>query len=298
MVERLVVRSGIARALASRKAPAAAVLAYHNIVPSGEVAAGDVGLHVDQRELGDQLDFLAEWGDVVALAALEVGAADRGADRPRLVVTFDDAYTGSLTAGVAELEARELSATVFVPPGLLGEPAFWWDALAPGAGQALAPAVRAHALEALQGRQERILAWAKEERLPVAALPEHARPASEATLIEAARYRHLTLGAHTWSHPNLASIGPADSREEHHRTKAWLTERAPRYIDWLAYPYGLYTDETVALASECFDGAVSIDGGLARSRGAWGRRHALPRINVSRGLTLDGLALRLAGLLA
>jgi peptidoglycan/xylan/chitin deacetylase (PgdA/CDA1 family) len=304
VAERLAARSGLTRAIARRRTPSVAILAYHNVVPTGEAPAGDVSLHVDQRTFAEQLDFLTEWGDVVELAALDAGSADPAAApaadaaRPRLVVTFDDAYRGTMTAGLDELRARGLPATVFVPPGLLGEPAFWWDALAPRGGRPLAPQIRAHALGALQGRQARILDWAERERLPVGEMPEHARPVGEAELIESAVYEHVALGAHTWGHANLAAIGPDEAREEFQRSRSWLLECAPRYIDWLTYPYGLRTDETVALASDCYDGALLIDGGLARSRGASGHRHALPRINVPRGLTLEGLALRLAGLLA
>jgi hypothetical protein len=128
-------------------------------------------------------------------------------------------------------------------------------------------------------------------------LPEHALPSDEATLLRGASYERLTLGAHTWSHPNLARVGREEAGNELLRSRSWLAERAPRYLDWLAYPYGLRTDETVALASEHFEGALLVDGGLARVRGKAQPRHQIPRINVPRGLTLEGLAPRLAGLL-
>jgi peptidoglycan/xylan/chitin deacetylase (PgdA/CDA1 family) len=300
-VERLASSSGLARALATLRAPSTTILAYHNIVPTGEPLAGDVSLHVDQAAFARQLDFLLEWTDVVPLEAIEqpsnksMGAGGR---RPRVVITFDDAYRGTMSAGVQELRARNLSATVFVPPGLLGQGSFWWDALAPAGGAPLAPEARAHALGPLAGRQADILEWADARRMPLAQLPEHARPADEATLQAGAGYEGLALGAHTWSHPNLAALAANEARDELQRSRTWLAARAPRYVDWLAYPYGLRTDETVALASEHFRGALLISGGLARTRGRdAGPRHALPRVNIPRGLTLEGLALRLAGLL-
>ncbi|MEX2048897.1 MAG: polysaccharide deacetylase family protein [Gemmatimonadota bacterium] len=300
-VERLAARSGLTRAWARLAVPSTAILAYHNIVPHGEPAAGDVSLHVDQRAFGDQLDFLLEWGDIVPLDTLSsdtVSRAGRGARRPQIVVTFDDAYRGTMTAGVEELRARGVAGTVFVPPGLLGLHAFWWDTLAPAGGGPLADKVRDHALGPLAGRQGSILEWAVSERIPVSDIPEHACPCDEASLLRGASYEPLTLGAHTWSHPNLARVPLEESRNELLRCRSWLAERAPRYLDWLAYPYGLRTGETVALASEHFAGALLVDGGLARAHGKGRPRREVPRINVPRGLTLEGLALRLAGLLA
>jgi peptidoglycan/xylan/chitin deacetylase (PgdA/CDA1 family) len=292
-VERLLVASGGAGALSRRHRPATTILAYHNIVPAGQPLAGDASLHVDQRVFADQLDFLAERYDVVPLADLLRGARERS----RVAITFDDAYLGAMSAGLEELRARSLPATVFVPPGLLGADGFWWDLLAPPGGGPLSPDLRRHALETLEGRQDRILDWAAKQGLSRSALPPHARPADETTLVAKAGQEGISLGAHTWSHPNLAAVPSAAVGEELEGSKKWLQARAPRYIAWLAYPYGLRTDAVVARAVESFEGAVLIEGGLAQSRGRWLTScHAIPRLNVPRGLTLDGLALRLAGL--
>lgn len=289
--------TGFTRTVARLRAPSTAILAYHDVVPAGEPLAGDASLHIDQRAFADQLDFLQEHARVAPLDDI-VGDGDVSDRRPRVAITFDDAYRGALTAGLEELRARGLPATMFVPPGLLGTEAFWWDTLAPTGGGPLPAHVRDHALETLGGRQERVLEWAASEGLARCALPPYARPAGEEALLDAASYHGLTLGAHTWSHPNLARLPTEDIRAELARSKAWLAERAPRYVDWLAYPYGLRTEEAVTLASEHFRAAVLVDGGLARVRGrASGVPHALPRINVPRGMTVEGLAMRLAGLL-
>ena len=279
--------------LSSLRAPSAMILAYHDIVPTGETAAGDLSLHVDQTAFGDQLDLLAEHYDIVPLESLL--DADPGR-RSRVAITFDDAYVGTMTAGFEELAKRKLSATVFVPPGLLGAEGFWWDLLAPAGGGPLDPGVRDHALSALGGAQEHVLSWASAQGLERASLPPYARPVDEATLVATARQPGISLGAHTWGHPNLAALGAAEVAEEMERSKTWLREKTHQYIDWLAYPYGLRTDEVVAEAAGQFSGAVLVDGGLAQIRGTWlAPRHSIPRLNVPRGLTLAGLALRLAG---
>ena len=298
-VERLIATSGLARTAAALRSPRAAILAYHNIVPSGEAVVGDASLHVDQRVFAEQLDYLTSEAEVVPLHAListKEEEAPRMGRRLRVAITFDDAYQGTMTVGIAELRSRGLPATVFVPPGLLGHAGFWWDLLAdPRTG--LAPAVRTHALEELQGRQVRILEWAEEESLPLASLPEHARPSDEAALDAGAAYEHVSLGAHTWSHPNLAALDWVEAREELESSRSWLRLRSPRYVDWVAYPYGLRPNESTVVGS-MFMGGLLIDGGLAETRGRFAfPHHALPRINVPRGLTLHGLRLRLSGLI-
>lgn len=297
-VERIAARSGLSRALARAKTQSVAVLAYHNVIPHGETLAGDASLHVDQQTFGDQLDFVSEWAEVVDLDALTRTVVAESDPRFRVVITFDDAYVGTMTAGAEELRRRGLPGTVFVPPGLLGRPGFWWDALSSPEGSALAPSVREHALHALAGRQDRILEWAAAEGLPTASMPEHARPASEAQLMGGTSYGGLAFAAHTWSHANLAALEPEEARDEMRRSRDWITSRLPRATPWLTYPYGLHTSETVALASELFDGALLIAGGLARPAASGAPRHDWPRINVPRGLTLEGLGLRLAGLLS
>lgn len=295
-VERALVGSGVAGALARRHRPAVAVLAYHNIVPTGERHAGDVSLHVDQRVFAEQLDWLLDRYRVVSLDQLHEA---RTATDSCVAITFDDAYLGTMTAGLEEMGKRGLPATVFVPPGALGGEGFWWDLLAPARGAPLSPGVRDHALQALEGRQDRVLAWAAAEGVPRGGpLPAHAQPADEATVVASARREGISLGAHTWSHPNLAALPREAVRDELERSRTWLRARAPRYIDWLAYPYGLRTDAVVAEAAEHFEGAVLIEGGLAQSRGRWSApAHEVPRLNVPRGLALEGLALRLAGIL-
>lgn len=291
-------RSGASEAIERRNRPTTCVLAYHNIVPTGEPIVGDTSLHLEQKAFADQLDFLLEGRTVVSLEqALDPECMDSFGSR--LVVTFDDAYAGTMSAGVEELTKRGLPGTVFVPPGLLGSEGFWWDRLASGDGGGLDPLVRDHALGALQGKAEGIFEWARAEGLPLADLPEHARPVDAKTLLGSEFGGQLTLGAHTWGHPNLASLEPSEALSEMQRSRDWLSSRSDVFVDWLAYPYGLVNGQSVAAAEGLFEGALLVSGGSAVRRGrATAARHRLPRLGMPRGLSLEGLALRLSGLLA
>ncbi|MEJ2539781.1 MAG: polysaccharide deacetylase family protein [Gemmatimonadota bacterium] len=287
---------GLHRLGARRVAPSGVILAYHNIVPRGEPAAGDLSLHLDQATFGDQLDLLAETYDVVTVDDL-VATDWETSDRPRAALTFDDAYLGTLTAGVEELTRRGMPGTVMVAPGILGRPT-WWDLLAPDGGGPVPDELREHCLNQLRGRQEEILAWAEREGLRRSDLPDHAVPASPEAVVEAGRTPGISLGAHTWSHPNLARHSAAECQDEYARCRAWLQGQDVRYSDWLAYPYGLYTRDAVELARTQFQGGLRVEGGLAWRRGQpTAPQGVLPRINIPRGMSLEGMRLRLTAFL-
>jgi peptidoglycan/xylan/chitin deacetylase (PgdA/CDA1 family) len=291
-----IMATGVPARRIRRRASGTVILSYHNVVPTGEQAVGDLSLHIGQRRFGEHLDRLLETHDVVPLSELRVGQVAEG--RPRAVVTFDDAYLGTITAGFDELSRRGLPGTVFVPPGCLGSDGFWWDRIA-SPHEGLGPEVRSHALEALGGKGEQILAWARGEGMTLAELPGHARPATRDELLAAARSGRFELGSHTWSHVNLAGVAASEALDEMSRGHAWLddVDAAIPCVDWLAYPYGLYSAEVVAAAAQTVGHAVRVDGGAAEVGGSWtADAHRLPRINVPAGLSPHGLVLRLAGL--
>ena len=292
------VGTGLSSVLLGRTRPSVAVLAYHNVLPAGHPPVGDLALHIDRARFAEHLDLLTETHEVVPLDEAFSEPADPA--RPRAVLTFDDAYVGALTVGLEEVTARGLPATVFVTPGRLGTEGFWWDILAPGDGEPLAAVVRRSALDVHAGEQDRVLSWAASEDLPRTSMPPEARPADHELLRRAAGRPGVTLGSHTWGHANLSVLPPERCRDEVERGHGGLREALGGrgvVIDWLAYPYGLESRAAVAAADEVVKRAVLVEGGLARRRGH-PEPHPLriPRISVPRGLSADGLSLRLAGL--
>jgi len=273
-----------------------AILAYHNIVPHGEPTVGERSVHLPQETFARQLDLLSTWYDFVSLdEALEDFQTD--VPRPRVVVTFDDAYTGAVTAGFEELRKRGIPSTMFVPPGLLGGEGFWWDMVTRRGSETLEADIRTHALEALEGRQPEILRWARAENMTIRDLPPHARPVDAAGLIDAARDSNVNLAAHTWSHPNLSRIQTDEAVTEVRRSIEWIRGRGGGPQTWFAYPYGLTSQPVAEEVAACTSGGLLVSGGPARQRGRRrGSRSSVPRVLIARGLTLDGLLLRVAGL--
>ncbi len=294
LVEPRLAASGLPALTRRRLAGRTLVLAYHNIVPTGCTPAGDASLHLAQERFAEQLDALCRSHEVIRLErALEAG--DPGA-RPRAVITFDDAYRGAVTAGVEELALRGLPATIFVAPRLLGGSAFWWDVV----GSARAPADtiaawREHGVHELGGRQADVLRWLESAGVVAEAVPSHALPATEDELHAAcARHPGLRLGAHSWSHPNLARVDGHELEREMREPLAWLRERFPATIPWLAYPYGITSEASIRLAQESgYAGAVLVEGGWIRPGAT--DRFQVPRLTIPAQLTGDGFVLRSSG---
>lgn len=268
------------------------ILAYHGVIPDGAEEAGERSLFITQSELRAQLDMLAEFADVAALDVLD----QEGDGRPRMAITFDDAYRGAVCEGVHELTQRSLPATIFVAPGRLNDHVFWWDALARDGR--LDPRVRDHALQELSGNDERIRKWAASLKLPISEnLPNYARAATVEELKQALLSPGITVGAHTWSHANLSALNVADVIAEVSRPKAWLRQHFPgKTLDWLAYPYG-FDSETAraALLRSSYVAALKIDGGWHHADKV--APFARPRLNVPAGLSVAGLKARTLGAL-
>ncbi|MGH7628559.1 MAG: polysaccharide deacetylase family protein, partial [Gemmatimonadales bacterium] len=264
--EGILARSGIAWLIGRPAQRRGLILAYHNIVPAGCARVGDLSLHLPQAAFERQLDRLEALADVLPLP--ELLRTDRPeSSRPQVAITFDDAYQGAVTAGVETLARRGFPATIFVAPAFLGGGSFWWDALAGKEGSVPAP-IRRMALDTLRGEHARVREWAGEQGLPMADLPAHARAAAEIELIAAAQQPGVTIGSHSWSHPNLARLGDADLREELVKSRDWLAARfSLRFIPWLSFPYGAYSEGVARAAAEAgYLGALRIDGGrLARA---------------------------------
>jgi peptidoglycan/xylan/chitin deacetylase (PgdA/CDA1 family) len=298
IVEYGLLHSGAARIVHRRHRRDALILAYHNIVPDGEAVGGEASLHVPQRTFAWQLDQLRSTHDIVPLSAL-IDEPAAHTSRPRAVITFDDAYAGALTAGVAELRSRSVPATVFVAPGLLGGKTFWWDALA-GGGE-LPQEFRTSALHDDEGRDASVRARATKAGLSARPVPAHSRSGTADDLDGALAYEHLSLGSHTWTHPNLSALSPEELSVELSEPRNWLSQtlraKPQQIVDAIAYPYGL-ANETVQRTAQRlgYRAGLLVEGGWTLAD-RW-TPFAIPRLNVPAGLSQRGFLLRLHGVLS
>lgn len=277
-----------------RLGPRTLILAYHNILPDDARPGRDASLHLSRRAFAEQLDALREQCDVIPLGQALSGAGNR--ERPRVAITFDDAYHGAVSAGGAELVRRNLPATFFVAPGFLGGCSFWWDALVVPGSPTLPDAVRSHALDTCAGRDDQVREWARLQGWTMEDPDPACRCTNEQDLLVALDHPGITFGSHTWSHPNLSRLAGTELEMELRRPLEWLRERFVRVLDWLSYPYGLASPNVEAAAKHAgYAAAVLVSGGWMRERTE--NPYVIPRFNVPAGISLDGFRLRLAGLL-
>lgn len=266
------------------------ILAYHNIVPDDMAVGGDRSLHLPFSRFLAQLDLIQTFCHVCDLTSIltehSIG------DRPRVALTFDDAYCGAVQFGLPELSVRNLPNTLFVAPGLLGSRSFWWDDLASNR-EGIPISVRNEALERWGGRSDLIRAGLRSAQGP-RQLPIYFACASEAQVRDTRALSHTTLGAHTWSHPNLTRLSESELVLELSRPLEWLRASGVRVTPMIAYPYGLSSPHVqVAAARAGYVAGLSVEGGWLEPR----LRHpfATPRFNVPAGLSDKGFLLSLSG---
>ena len=267
---------------------------YHNVVPTRDSVEGDRSLHLARPDFAKQLDYLQAACDVVPLRELIDGELE-DPSRFRVALTFDDAYLGAVSVGLDEVTRRGLPATIFAPPGLLGQET-WWDVLAAASPDGMNGDDRARLLQEFRGQAEAIRhspQWAGARR--DSPLQPELRIAEAAELAQAVSQPRITIGSHTWTHPNLAAIDPEMLDDELRRSFEWLRERFSSFVPFVTYPYGLSSPRVQEAAARAgYRAGFGIGGGwLPRDTAA--HRFALPRFDVSSGLSLDGLRLRLGG---
>jgi peptidoglycan/xylan/chitin deacetylase (PgdA/CDA1 family) len=260
------------------------------------MAGGDRSLHLAQQQFARQLDMLMNTHHIMPLMqALHTTPVPT--DRPVAVITFDDAYRGAVIAGVSELRARNLPATIFVTPAYLGGRPFWWDVLTPPSVDSLASDIRNDALESRAGRETDVIAWARRIGLHIYDPPANAVAADEAELLQALAYPGITLGSHTWSHPNLTRLAQDELVDELRRSRQWLAQFGERAIPAISYPYGRADERVWQVAeAEGYRAGFMIDGGWVAA--GWENRYATPRLNIPAGVSSDGFVLRTAGLIS
>ena len=294
--ERAIVWSGAAALHRRRMSRRVLILAYHNIVPDDAPPIGDLANHLPLTAFLQQLDALRRTHHVVPLMEA-LAAPSRHGDRPRVVITFDDAYRGALAHGLPALAAREMPATIFVAPAFIGGRSFWWDALARPGAPGLDPVRRERALAELRGEDAAVRAWALRDGVPLEIPPAVACAASEKELASAAAAPGVTLGAHSFAHPSLTRLSDAELAAELEQPLAWLRARFRNVVPVLAYPYGHFDGRVERAARAAgYDAALAVSGGWLSDRPA--HPFALPRVNVVPGLSVHGFALRAAGLLS
>lgn len=283
---------------------AGGILGYHGVVedrvPSPE-------MHVSVGTLRAHLEYLRDRYRVISLRELVERRERRRSTDRCIAITFDDAYVGVERLAAPMLAELDLPSTVFVTiaSAEMGG-TYWWDYLerarAAASGGAwskllerfgmpfLPPdeaglaTIRAHLLVRHAGRA------AVSDTAPATLPRDELRSMDFAALRRLARDERFDFGCHTLTHPALPFLAPAEQEHELRAAQRVLERELPRVRPIVAYPYGLYNDDTIAAARR-----AGMHAGVTMQARALGRGDAvltLPRTAVSEHWTTGAISLR------
>jgi peptidoglycan/xylan/chitin deacetylase (PgdA/CDA1 family) len=164
------------------------------------------------------LEWLREHCEVVPFSEIP-SAGGAGHSRPAVAITFDDGHEDNHRFALPILKEHGLSATFFLTAGLLEKD----------------PEV-VHRFEQLRHAEY-----------------EDIRPL-EWSQVREMLSDGMNVGAHSYSHRNLARLGSSELRHEMLDAKGILEERLQLEIETLAYPFGKprihFTESAVAMAKK------------------------------------------------
>lgn len=262
-----------------------AIFIFHRVFPVPDALMPD---EPDIKRFDEIMGWLAHWFNVLPLD--EAIARLKNGDLPQraAAITFDDGYADNLTCAVPILKKHGLSATFFIATGYLDGGRMWNDTLIESLRLTILLELDAShfgfgrlpiaSIENKRSAIDKLILAIK--HLPAAARQEAVdyvrevcgSPLPDNLMLTAPQLCELRaagmgIGAHTISHPILATLDEPVARQEiaesRDRLEALLGER----IGLFAYPNGKlgadYTARHAAIVKSLgFDAAVATNWGI------------------------------------
>jgi peptidoglycan/xylan/chitin deacetylase (PgdA/CDA1 family) len=270
------------------KAGQLSVFIFHRILPEPDPLIPD---EPDAKRFNEMLGWIKSWFTVLPLDEAVSHLEHASLPARAAAITFDDGYADNRTVALPILLQHQLTATFFVATGFLDGGRMWNDTIiesvraCTGSTLDLTPLDLAtyqvgsnhekrEAIAAVIAKvkyrsiSERVELTNRIALLVNADLPADLMMTSQQ--VKEMREAGMQIGAHTVSHPILASVALAEVRREMHESKVFLEDLLGERIGLFAYPNGKpgvdYLAEHVVLARELgFDAAVSTSKGTTLS---------------------------------
>jgi len=297
------------------------ILAYHSVhADRADPLLNFDGMHVRARRFARQMRYVSRHYDVVDLDSLLDGPAP-GSGRPRAVITFDDGYRNVGRVASPILRRIGLPATLFVPTDFMRHGrGLWWDRL-----RVMLGATRQSTL--------RFSADGREHRLPIRTVTERGAALEQLTQalrrlvprqreavlaglatsldvptgdggalgtaltvdeVRALAKGGMRIGSHGVTHDSFLHLEPAVLSWELTESRRRLESIVEGPVEWLAYPYGDFSDEVAEAAKRAgYRGAVTTIESLTDDRC---RPHELTRVGVHDGVTFAHFVFATSGL--
>ena len=262
------------------------VFIFHRVLPSPDpLFPGEP----DAKCFNQMMGWIKSWFNVLPLDQAIFQLRHECLPERAAAISFDDGYADNIAVALPILLRHELTATFFIATGFLDGGRMWNDSIIESVRACREPildlqpvALGAYPVGTYQEKREAIAAIiakvkyrAIRERIEVTSriatlanvsLPTDLMMSSRQVkeMLEAG----MQIGAHTVSHPILASIDLAEARDEMSESKLFLENLLGKRVSLFAYPNGKpgidYLTEHVTLAQEIgFDAAVSTAMGSA-----------------------------------
>jgi peptidoglycan/xylan/chitin deacetylase (PgdA/CDA1 family) len=292
---------------------------YHEVLP--DHVPVECWSAVRVSDLERQIDEVRRHFDIVSIDQLLSGR-DGGADRPRVVLTFDDGNLGNWENLLPVVNRQQVPAAVFVATGQVQSGrAYWFDRVinALQVHKTVELDLRRHGLgryrvlpphSAINWREiQRLLSDIKQagvsrnDELADAVSeacrgitrggPPALQPLNVQQLQELARSPWLSIGAHSHCHRLLTQIPLADAETSINESRLLLERWTGKKVNDFAYPSGDHNDTLRASVERMgFRSAFTTTESLWR---VGTDPYAIPRMGVGRYDSLDRFRLNLTG---
>lgn len=232
------------------------VFIFHRVLPAPDALfPGEAW----EGQFERQMQWVRTWFNVLPLPEAVQRMRRGSLPACAAAITFDDGYADNYTIALPILQRLQLPATVFVATGFLDGGCMWNDVIIEAIRSTTLPQLE---LARLGGRrlpvstteekraaiawllpQLKYLAQPQREDLSryVAEIAGSATPRNLMMSKEEVRRMHvagMSIGAHTVSHPILASIDDASARREIEESRAVVREITGEPASLFAYPNG------------------------------------------------------------
>jgi peptidoglycan/xylan/chitin deacetylase (PgdA/CDA1 family) len=278
-------RAGVLTALRRfQSANQGLVLMFHRVLPRPDRhLCYDPHLVMAEDVFDALLALLVEKYRVVSLSQLVAGGG--GGRRPRVAITFDDAWEDTYSIACPLLHRYNLPATVFLCPQLMTEAAqgamipeerfarIWDHCESTGKMELLQARLQNSAAATRKQSSDELKKLPMQQRLPLLAEIEHEfsvpgpRRRSLMTWDEAKTMARdeITLGSHTLRHCTLTSENTSVLMQELTDSRAEILRQTGVSADFLAYPNGAVNSQVAQSAREAgYSYAFTTQAGFVR----------------------------------
>lgn len=271
------------------------VLIFHRVLREPDPLFPD---EVDAQRFDGLLGWIADWFNVLPLDEAVTRLRDGSLPARAAALTFDDGYADNHDVALPILRRHGLPCSFFVATGFLDGGRMWNDTLIEAVRRSPLPSLDLRDLHDAQGLElgvvelgdmdqrrqrlagliQRVKYLAPEPRLAcVNAIAQRAevQPPDDLMMsgdqVRALRAAGMQIGAHTVSHPILATLTPEAAVDEIARSRDALQTLLGERVGLFAYPNGKPgTDYLPAVHPRLvrelgFDAAVSTHWGAARA---------------------------------